>query len=86
MEGKELECVKSAFSQPGLNFFVRESTGALRRSGAFPQLLDSIQFKFVGRTRKKTPDVKKLLIPNCIKKSGLMYKRKKDPDLPHCDH
>jgi hypothetical protein len=70
MERKELESVKNASSQPGLNFLVRKSTWAFHRCGALPQLLDAIQFKFVGRTREKPSDVKELLIPDWIEKSG----------------
>jgi hypothetical protein len=64
MERKEFESVKNATSQPGLNFLVRKPTWAFHRCGAFPQLLDAIQLKFVGRAREKTSDVKELLIPD----------------------
>jgi hypothetical protein len=76
MEGKELERMKSASSQPGLNFIVRNSTWAFHCCRAFPQPLDDTQFEFVGRAREKTSDVKELLIPDCIEKSGLVYKEK----------
>jgi hypothetical protein len=77
MERKELECVKGASSQPALNFVIRYTTWAFRRSSAFPQLLDSNQFKFVGRTPEKSSDVKKFLIPDCNKESVLIYEAKK---------
>jgi hypothetical protein len=64
VERKKLESVKDASSQPGLNFLVRKSTWAFHRCRAFPQFLDAIQLKFVGRARKKTSDVKELLIPD----------------------
>jgi hypothetical protein len=86
MERKELESMKSAPSQPGLDFFVRNSAWAFHCCGAFPQPLDDTQFEFVGRAREKTPHVKKLLIPDCIEKSGLVYKEKEDTDQRHCDH
>jgi hypothetical protein len=77
MERKELERVEGASSQPGLNFFVRNSTWAFHRYGALPQPLDDIQLEFVGRAREKTSDVKELLVPDCIEKSGLVYKERK---------
>ena len=77
MERKELERVKSASLQLRPNFLVRESTSAFHCCGDFPRLLDAIQFKFVGRARKKTSDVKELLIPDCIEKSGLVYMERK---------
>jgi hypothetical protein len=70
VERKELERVKSTSSQPGLNFLVRKSICAIERCSASPQLLDGIQFEFVGRTCQKSSDIKKLLIPDCIEDSG----------------
>jgi hypothetical protein len=67
---KEFERVKSASSQPGLNFLVRKSICAIELCIAFPQPLDGIQFKFVGRTCQKSSDIKELLIPDCIENSG----------------
>jgi hypothetical protein len=63
MERKELEHVKSASSEPGLNILARKFTWAVHRCGTVPQLLDGIQFKFIDRTRQKSSDKKKLLIP-----------------------
>ena len=68
MECKELERVKSASTEPRLNFLVRKSTRTVQRRGSIPQLLDGIQFKVIDRTREKSSDVKKLLIPNCKEK------------------
>jgi hypothetical protein len=65
MERKELERVKSASSEPRLIFLVRKSTWAVHCCGFVPQLLDGIQFEFIDRTRQKSSDVKKLLIPDC---------------------
>ena len=67
MERKKLERVKSASTEPRLNFLVRKSTSqwAVGRYGSVPQLLDGIQFEFIDRTREKPSDVKKLLIPDC---------------------
>ena len=70
MECEELEHVKCAFFQPGLNILVRKSTWAIHRCGVVPLLLDGILFEFINRTRKKTSDVKKLLIPDCTEVSG----------------
>jgi hypothetical protein len=68
MERKELERVKSASSEPRLNFLVRKSTWAVHSCGSVPRLLDGIQFEFIDRTREESPDVKKLLIPDCTEK------------------
>jgi hypothetical protein len=65
MERKELERVKSASSEPGLKFLIWKSTWAVHSCGSVPQLLDGIQFEFIDRTREKSSDVKKLLIPDC---------------------
>ena len=70
MERKELERVKSASSQPGLNSLVRKPNCAFEPCIAFPQLLDGIQFDFVSRTCQKSSDIKELLIPDCIENSG----------------
>ena len=70
MECEELERVKGASFQPGLNILVRKSTWAIHRCSVVPLLLDGIQFELINRTRKKTSDVKKLLIPDCIENSG----------------
>ena len=67
MKCKEFERVKCAPFQAGLNILVRKSAWAIHRYGATPLFLDGIQFKFINRTRKKTSDVKKLLVPDCIK-------------------
>ncbi len=83
MERKELERVKSAFSEPGLSPLVRKSTWPFR-CGAVPQFLDGIQFEFIDRTREKTSDVKELLIPDCIGRSGLMHEEMDGANLPHC--
>jgi hypothetical protein len=68
MERKELECVKSASSELGLNFLGRKSTWVIHRGGVVPQFLDGTQFKFIDRTRQKPSDVKKFLIPGCTEK------------------
>jgi len=62
-----------------------KSTRAFHLCGAFPHLLDRIQFQFVGRTCQKPSDVKELLIPDCIENSGWAHEEKEDADLPHCD-
>jgi hypothetical protein len=56
--------VKSASPEPCLNFLVRKSARAVHNCGSVPQLLDGIQFEFINRTREKSSDVKKLLIPD----------------------
>jgi hypothetical protein len=86
VERKEFERVNSASSQPGLNSLVRKSIYAIERCIAFPQPLDGIQLEFVGRTCQKSSDIKKLLIPDCIKNSGQVYEEKGDTDLQRCDH
>jgi hypothetical protein len=58
MERKEFERVKSAISEPGLNFLVRKFTWAVHCCGCVPQLRDGIQFEFIDRTREKPSDVK----------------------------
>jgi hypothetical protein len=68
MERKELERVKSASSEPLLIFLARKSTRAVHCCGFVPQILDGIQFEFIDRTRQKSSDVKKLLIPDCTEK------------------
>jgi len=68
MEGKKLERVKSTSSERCLNFLARKSTLAVHSCGSVPQLLDGIQFVFIDRTRQKSSDIKKLLIPNCAEK------------------
>jgi hypothetical protein len=65
MERKKLERVKSASSQPRLNFHVGKSTWPFHHCGAVPQLLDGVQFEFIDRTREKSSNVKKLFIPDC---------------------
>ena len=61
---KNLECMKSASSEHGLNFYVRESTLAVHSCGSVPQLLDGIQFELIDRAREESSDVKKLHIPD----------------------
>jgi hypothetical protein len=68
MERKESERVKSASLEPALIFLVRKSTWAVLCCGSVPQLLNGIQFEFIDRTRQKSSDVKKLLIPDCTEK------------------
>src|SRR6266478_4882163 len=86
VERKKFERVKSLSLQPSLNFLVRKPTWTVGCCGAVPQLLDSGHFKFINRTRKKTSDVKKLVIPDCIEDSGLMHEENDDADLLHCGH
>jgi hypothetical protein len=85
MERKKLERVKSASSEPGLNFLGRKSTWAVHSCDSVPQLLDGIQFEFIDRTREKSSDVKKLLIPDCKGKLGLVHEEMDGANLPHCD-
>ena len=65
MERKEFEHVKSTSSEPGLNFLVRKFTWAVHCCSSVPQPLDGNQFEFIDRTRQKSTNIKKLLIPDC---------------------
>jgi hypothetical protein len=85
MERKKLEHVKSASSQPRLNFLVRKSTWPFHRCSAVPQLLDGIQFEFIDRTREKPSNVKKLLIPDCKEISGIVHEEMDGANLTRCD-
>ncbi len=70
-----------------LNFLVRKFTWAVHRCTSVPQLLDGTNFEFIDGPREKTPDVKKLLIPDYDEKSGLAHeKRWMSANLPRCDH
>jgi hypothetical protein len=64
VEREELERVKSALSQPCLNFLIRKSTWAIRRRGAFPKLLDVFQFELICETCEKAPNIEELFIPD----------------------
>lgn len=66
IERKELERVKSASSEPGLNFLDRKSALAVHYCDSVPQFLDGVQFEFIDRTCEIPSDVKELLIPDCI--------------------
>ena len=83
---KELECVKSASSQPDLNFLIRKPSWTARRCSAFPEFLDRIKFELIGRTGEETSNIKQLLVPDYTGRSGLMHKEKEGADLPRYDH